>query len=194
MAIDPTADKRLVKQLITPIYNLAIAIRDLFNDVRSNKWGRLDKKAQKKLAKRFGQFTECVPTGKGTLKTARDKIAAHLDADMSTTEYRQFWESFCIIDILGWIRSCMRLLGPLIDPDIYSWTRASRYRGAVNIMNRDTWEVTIQHLEDGSISMAGLQMVSSPKIAIDREARALAQVCIALEVRLGVVAAKEPDS
>ena len=70
---EPDSDKRLIKQLIPPIYNLAIAVRDLFNYVQSNPWKGLDKKKQAKLAKRFKQFSEAVPTASGILKTGATK-------------------------------------------------------------------------------------------------------------------------
>jgi hypothetical protein len=142
-ASQPDSDKRLVKQVIPPIYNLAIAIRDLFNYVQSNRWKGLDKKKQAKLVNRFKQFSEAVPTGSGILKTARDKIAAHLDKDMLTTEYRRFWDSFGIADVLRWIRGCLRLLQVLLPLDLYSWTRSSGYSNVVNLMNIDGREVSI---------------------------------------------------
>lgn len=97
----PGADKRLLKQVITPVYNLAISIRDLFNYVQSNNWKKLAKPQQSNLAKCFKKFNETVPTGIGPLKTARDKIAAHLDKDLFTWEYRQLWDSFSYADVLG---------------------------------------------------------------------------------------------
>jgi hypothetical protein len=117
-SLQPAADKRLVKQAIPPIYNLAISIRDLFNYVQSNCWGGFDKQKRAKLVKRFNQFGETMSTVSGALKTARDKIAAHLDKDVCTTEYRRFWDSFGISDILGWINGCLRMLRVLILPDI----------------------------------------------------------------------------
>jgi hypothetical protein len=192
----PDADKRMVKHLIPPIYNLAIAIRDLFNDVQSTQWTRLDKKRQEKLAKRFKQFGEAVPTGKGALKTARNKIGAHLDKDTFTWEYRQFWDAFGIADTLGWVRGCMRMLQVLIPPDIYTWTRASREKDVVNLMTADGSEVSIR-LKDGEPeALIRLQITSSPKLGFVQEARALAEKCVEIEQRLGIVpsadAAYEP--
>lgn len=185
-AAQPSADKRLVKQLIVPIYNLATAIRDLFNYVQSNCWTRLGKQKQTKLAKRFRQFTEAVPTGKGKLKTARDKISAHLDKDAFTWEYRDFWESVDLASALGWVRGCMRMLQILLPLDVYSWTRQSGYSNVVNLMNVDGTEVSFLMKEGQPEALVGIRLVVSPKAGIVREARELAAVCIALAVRLGV--------
>jgi hypothetical protein len=100
-ATQPDTDKRLVKHVITPVYNLAIAIRDFYNDVQSNCGKRLKGPEQRALKNAFRAFGKAVPTGTGVLKTARDKIAAHLDKDLTTSQYRQFWDSFGIADVLG---------------------------------------------------------------------------------------------
>jgi hypothetical protein len=182
----PDADKRLVKQVIIPVYNLALGIRDLFNSVQSTRWTKLDKQKQTKLVRRFRQFGEAVPTKTGALKTARDKIAAHLDKDTPTWQYRQFWDSFGLADVLGWIRGCMRMLSILIPPDIYSWTRPSGFTNVVNLMNVDGTEVSLLMKEEEPDALVGLWFVISPKAGIVREARELASACCALEQRLGI--------
>lgn len=185
-AAQPAADKRLVKQLILPIYNLATAIRDLFNYVQSNCWTRLKKQKQTKLAKRFRQFTEAVPTGNSKLKTARDKIAAHLDKDTFTSKYREFWESVDLPSALGWVRNCFRMLQDLLPLDVYSWTRQSGYSNVVNLMNVDGTEVSFLMKEGRPEAFIGVRLVVSPKAGIVREARELAAACIALADRLGI--------
>jgi hypothetical protein len=182
----PDADKRLVKQVIPPVYNLAIAVRDLFNYVQSNHWREFGKQRQGKLAKRFKQFSEAVPTVGGVLKTARDKIAAHLDKDLFTTEYRQFWDSFGIADVLGWIKGCLRLLQVLIPLNIYSWTRRAGYSNVVNLMNVDGSEVSIRMKDGKPADLVGIRFVISPREGFVCEARELAASCAALEQRLGI--------
>jgi hypothetical protein len=183
---DPEKDKRLVKQAVLPTYNLAVALRDLYNDILSNHSPKLGKDRQKAIRKRYEKFGEIVPTAKGALKDARDKIAAHLDKDSFTFEYRQFWEAFSLADVLRWIRGCMRLLEVLIPPDIYSWTRASGYSNVVNLMNVDGSEVSLR-LKDGEpTDLLGMKFAVSPKAGIIREARALAGACAALEQRMSI--------
>ncbi len=156
------------------------------NYVQSNRWKGLDKKKHAKLAKRFKQFGETVPTGSGILKTARDKIAAHLDKDVITTEYRRFWESFGIADVLKWIRGCLRLLQVLIPLDIFSWTRSSGYSNVVNFMNVDGSEVSIRMKDGKPTDLVGIQFVASPREGFVREANELAVSCAAVAQRAGI--------
>jgi hypothetical protein len=185
-APNPGTDKRLVKQLIVPIYNLATAIRDLFNYIQSTRWTSLGKQKQARLAKRFKSFGEAVPTGKGNLKTVRDKISAHLDRDTYIWEYRGFWESVDIANTLRWIRGCLRMLQILLPLDVYSWTRPSGYSNVVNLMNVDGTEVSFLMKEGAPDCLVGVQFVVSPKAGFVREARELAEACAALAVRLGI--------
>jgi hypothetical protein len=180
------ADKRIVKQVISPIYNLAIAIRDLFNYVQSKHWTELGKQKQTKLAKRFKQFGEAVPTARGTLKTARDKITAHIDKAVSTTEYRQFWDLFGIADVPAWIKGCLRMLQLLIHPDIYRWTRLSPYSNVVVLMTSDGTEISILLNGEKPKALVGLNFVVSPKDGIIREIRELMGSCMVLEQRLRI--------
>ena len=174
-------------RLITPIYSFAIALRDLYNDVLSNRWTKMEAKQQRKVKLAFESFSRAVPTGKGSLKTARDKIAAHLDKESWTTEYRQFWNSFSVADVLGWIRNCIRMLDALVGPDIYSWTRNSGYRNVVILMNVDGNEVTLLLDEaEKPKRFLGFRFVVSPKWGIAREARELGLNCIALVKKLGL--------
>jgi hypothetical protein len=185
-AAQPDLDKRLVKQLITPIYNLATALRDLYNYVQSNCWTRLKGPEQRTLKNAFQAFTKTVPTGKGVLKTARDKIAAHLDKDVFTSQYRQFWDSFGIADVLGWIRGCIRMMALLMDPDIYSWTRSSGYSNVVNLMNVDGSEVSLLIKDDKPECIVGIQFATSPKSGIAKEVREVLLSCSAICKRLGI--------
>jgi hypothetical protein len=182
----PDNEKRRVKQAVIPAYNLAIALRDLFNHVQSNRWPKLTKGQKEKLTKRFKQFGEAVPTKDGSLKAARDKIAAHLDKDLCTSEYRQFWDAFGFTDVLAWIRSCFRLLEELLRPDVYSWTRFSGYQNVWNVMNVDGKEVSFLMENHQPVALIGLRLTVSPKAGLVREARELAAACITMEQCLGI--------
>lgn len=181
---EPEGDKRLIKPAIIPVYNLAVAVRDLFNDVQSNHRTKLSKGEKEELAKRFKQFGGAVPTKDGKLKAARDKIAAHLDNDLFSCDYRPLWESFSLVDVLGWGWGCMRMLEALLRPDVYSWTRDSGYSNVVNLMSVDGSEVSLL-MKDGEPSeLVGVQFSTSPKYGFMREAKELAARCVALEKRL----------
>jgi hypothetical protein len=185
MSSAPTEiEKRWVKLAIVPAYNLAIALRDLFNHVQSNCWPKMSKEHKDKLTNRFKRFSETVPTRDGSLKVARDKIAAHLDKDLSTTEYRQFWDAFGLTDILAWIRNCFRLLEALLRPDVYSWTRFSGYSNVWNVMNVDGKEVSFLMENDQPARILRLCITASPKVGFVREARELTAACVELEKRL----------
>lgn len=183
----PEKERRLVKNVITPIYSLATSARDLFNDLQSNCFTKLDPKHQRYLTRSFRTFGQNVPTNKGSLKIARDKIAAHLDKDSWTSEYRQFWEAFSIEDVFAWIRGCIRMLDVLLEPDVYSWTRSSGCSDVYTLMNVDGRECSFLLDEDGSAkSFCGFKFVKSPKWGIAREARDLWDNCSDLCKRLGI--------
>ena len=185
-AAHPVAEKRLLKQTITPVYSLAVAIRDLFNDVQSNHWTRIPVKVQRALRLAFERFGKAVPTTKGTLKTARDKLAAHLDKDTHTSNYRQFWNSFGTADVMGWIRGCVAMLRWLLAPDVYSWTRCSGYSNVDTIMNVDCREVSLLIMDGKPHSIVGMKFSASPKYGIERELAGLSDTCSGLCQRLGI--------
>jgi hypothetical protein len=187
----PETEKRLIKQAVIPAYNLAIALRDLFNHVQSNCWPKLSKGQKEQLTKRFKLFGEAVPTKDGSLKVARDKIAAHLDKDLCTTEYRQFWDAFGLTDVLAWIRSCFRLLEALLRQDVFSWTRFSGYSNVWNVMNVDGKEVSFLMENNQPVKLLRLRLTISPKAGFVREARELAAASVELEWRLGIVGKAE---
>ena len=128
-----------------------------------------------------------MPTRDGSLKVARDKIAAHLDKDLCTTEYRQFWDAFGLTDVLAWVRSCFRLLEALLRPDVYIWTRFSGYRNVWNVMNVDGNEVSFLMENNQPVKILHLRLTMSPKAGFVREARELAAATVQLEKRLGIV-------
>lgn len=183
---DPDKEKRLLKQLVTPIFSLAMALRDLYNYVESNSWTRIERKEQRRIKAAFVSFTRAVPTGKGVLKTARDKIGAHLDKDLSTTEYKQLWDSFGIEEVMSWIRGCVKLMVALLGPDIYSWTRSSGYSNVVTLMNVDGSEVSLLMKDGRPDCIVGVRLSRSPKYGVDREVYDLHSACSAICKRLGI--------
>jgi hypothetical protein len=183
---NPDRERRLLKQLVTPIYTLAIALRDLYNFVQANCWKRIDRKEQRRLRDVFASFTKTVPTDKGVLKTARDKIGAHLDKDLHTNQYKQLWDSFGIEQVMSWIRGCMKMLVALLGPDIYSWTRSSGYSNVVNLMNVDGHELSLLMKDSRPDCIVGFIITRSPKYGVDREVYDLHLACSAICKRLGI--------
>lgn len=188
VAESPLFEKRLIKQLVTPSYNFAIALRDLHNEILSNRWKRLSVNEQRRLANRFKLFSKRVPTKSGPIKTARDKIAAHLDKDVSTTGYRKFWDSFGLSDVLLWMRHCFHLMDALLPLDIYSWTRSSEYSNVLNLMNVDGKEVSLLTDENGDPQMiVYVTITESPRLGVVVEARELISRCRSLCRKYGLL-------
>jgi hypothetical protein len=183
---EPEPDKRLVKPLVTPIYNLAVELRDLYNDVESHCWEDLTLRQQRQIRDAFQLFTKSVPTDKGTLKTVRDKIASHLDKDLFTTEYRPLWQSFTVSDIIFWIRKCMDFFGVMLLPDIYSWTRSSGHADVAILMNVDGNEVSLLLKDDQPECIVGFKHSASPKYDIAAKLEELASKCTAISKKLGI--------
>jgi hypothetical protein len=184
-AADPAADKRAAKQLIVPVFSLAVGLRDLFNDLQSNAWGQLPRDEQQELVRQFHLFGERVPTTTGSLKTARDKIGAHLDKDVFAQGPRQVWEQFDLRDLLGWIYGCVEMLRPLLEADVYAWTRDSGRPQVVSLMTVDGTEVDLL-LEDGEPTMiVGVTLTDSPRRGIFREVCEVTGAWMRIASRLG---------
>jgi hypothetical protein len=167
------SDKRALKQIITPVYNFAMSLRDLFNDINSNALSRLTLEEQRQLVEQFDEFGQHVPTIFGSpLKEARDKITAHLDKKASASELRNLWDGFDIAAILGWIRHCLRMLGPLLAADVYTWRR----NGGSNIMRFEGREVHLCDDPSHGLIFGAITLTETPRRAIAREAE---QVCVA---------------
>jgi hypothetical protein len=181
---DPGRDKRLLKPLVISVYNLALAVRDLFNYIQAECGKSFTQREHRELNDAFKAFEKAVPTGKGLLKTVRDKLAAHLDKD--AFNQRQLWNSFDIEDVLGWIRGSVKLLAMFLNPDLYSWTRPSGYDNVVNLMNVDGSEVSLRITDGHPDNLVGIRFSTSPKYAIALEIHELVKANSALCQRLGI--------
>jgi hypothetical protein len=171
------AERRFYKQAVVPIYSLATAIRDVVNDMRSNKWSRLSGKSQKEVTKQFRLFEKRVPTSSGALRTARDKIAAHIDKNLYTWERRPIWEAFDLRAVVGWANACVEMLVPLLAPDVFSWSRDSAYPGGTSLMNVDGSEITLADVAPYGECIVSLTLTKSPKEGVVREAKTVWQLC-----------------
>jgi hypothetical protein len=184
--LDGEPDKRHVKQTIVPVYNFATAVRDLFNDVQSNSWKRPSAKEQRELARQFRLFGQRVPTDKGPLKTARNKIAAHLDKDVFSSGTRQVWDQFDLTTVLGWARGCAEMLVALLEPEVYSWARESGHPKLHTIMNVDGSQVRLLDHEVNGLTLVDITMTRSPKYGIAREVRGLIDLMETIKVKFKI--------
>lgn len=161
----PTSDKRSIKQIIVPVYTLAMALRDLYNDVQSNAWSLLTVEEQRALAEGFREFRQRVPTDKGSpLYEARNTIGAHLDRKAHAR--RQVWDSLDLRAVLGWIRFCLRILEPLLAADVYTWKR----NGGSNVMRFDGKEVHLRDDPTVGLMFGAITLTETPRRGIAREA------------------------
>ena len=178
-------DKRLLKQSITPLYNLATGLRDLFNELQSNCHQELKEEEKEAVAYHFEVFSQTVPTDKTSpLKIARDKIAVHLDKDTQTPGYREFWDKFDLPTMADWVIGCIRMFTIFLQPDLYHWKRDGNQLGRDTVMRFDGREITIGIVEDQPREILGIKVTRSPKEAIERELREL----------VGLVRVKCPDA
>jgi hypothetical protein len=176
-----SVDKRLLKQSIPPLYNLATALRDLNNEIISNCPNELKDGEKKAIAHHFKIFGVAVPTTNSSpLKTARDKIAAHLDKDTQTPGYRDFWEQFELPVVADWIMGCIRMFTIFIQPDLYHWERNSGQADRYTVMRFDGQQVALEIAEGKTPELISVTLTRSPKEAIEAELRTL----LALVTRL----------
>lgn len=172
-ALQPNSDKRQLKLTITPIHSLAVALRDLFNELQTRDSRKLyPDEAYTALDHHFRIFTTAVPTGdESPLTLARNKLAAHLDKATQTPEYREFWEKFDLAAVADWTMGCTRMLTMLIQLTIYRWRRAGEVSGQITVMCFDSSEVTMKlsDKEGEGGEILGMGFVRSPKEAIEAE-------------------------
>lgn len=168
-----SVDKRLLKQSITPLYNLATALRDLNNEITSNCPTELKDEEKKTISHHFKIFGETVPTTNDSpLKTVRDKIAAHLDKETQTPGYRDYWERFDLPAIANWIMGCIRMFTIFIQPNLYHWKRDGGQADRITVMRFDGKQVVLG-ITDGKDPFISVTMTRSPKEAIEAELRTL---------------------
>jgi hypothetical protein len=182
---DPAADKRAAKQLVVPVYNLAVGLRDLFNDVQSNAWSTLSNEEKKALTGQFRLFGEKVPTDAGLLKMVRDKIGAHLDRDAFWRGAHEVWGQFDLRDVLEWIYHCVETFRPLLVPDVYAWSRDSGDAHVVSHMRFDGWEVRLLLEGEEPAMIVGLRRTRSPREGIARDVREVTAAWEQIALRLG---------
>jgi len=170
---DPYSDKRIVKLLATPVYNLACGIRDIFNDVEGNfkAYGQVSNKQQAQIKKRFNQFIKNVPLQEGALRTVRDKISSHIDRNVFVGDSREIWGLVDLESLLEWMRACIDALMPLLELDIYAWTRDSGHPDICRLMSVDGVQVDL-NLEEKVI--IGVSITPSPKFYVSKKIQELA--------------------
>lgn len=171
---NPASNRRVTKLLATPLFNLALAVRDMFNDIEGNarEYGQIAKNERGKIKKRFNQFLKEVPLDNTSeLKAIRDKISSHIDKDVFRGDARKIWSLVDLKQLLEWMKASLDALMFLLPFDIYAWTRDSGHEDIFRLMSVDGVQVDL-NLEEKVI--VGVVMARSPKYYISLKIQGVA--------------------
>lgn len=172
----PLSDKRGAKMLATPLYNLAVGVKDMFSELEGNakEYSRISPSQHKELRKWATVFATEVPIGKGEdLRAVRDKIDAHIDKDAVVTPGK-YWGKVDLPTYLQWIRICSEEILHLLTFDIYGWSQESGHPDVWRLMAVDGILVDWYMEEDRIVSLLSTTFTKSPKYGIAREIENLA--------------------
>ncbi|MEM1172117.1 MAG: hypothetical protein AAGJ08_24305 [Cyanobacteria bacterium P01_H01_bin.35] len=167
----PSDEKRLVKQLASPLYNLASGVRDMFNELESNvkSYKVITSEQHKEIVCRKKQFLLDVPTDKKSdLRVVRDKIDSHVDKD-AVTQPEYFWGKVNLHFFLKLVRHCLEQIVYLLSLDIYAWTRESGHLDIWSIMNVDGTLVDLYMQNYQPKAIQNITFVKSPKYGVENE-------------------------
>ncbi|MBD2441945.1 hypothetical protein H6G25_01690 [Dolichospermum sp. FACHB-1091] len=171
---DPISDKRLVKQLASPLYTLGSGILDMFNELESNakSYALIASPQHKEIINRKKQFIIDVPTDKtSALRLVRDKIDSHIDK-IAVIRPEDFWIYVDMPSFLQWLKSCLEQILYLLSLNGYGWTRDSGHPDVWSLMSVDG-KVLDFYMENGEPShIIGVTSVKSPKHGVLSEIKA----------------------
>jgi hypothetical protein len=164
-------NKRKIKMLISPLYNLVISIHDLCNEFEGNfkAYKDFDLRQAKQLKVLFKRFQKIVPYKDGNLKTLRDKICAHIDKDIFQGDLRKLWETININSITGWLKEAIDVLIYTSTLNVYAWTRDSGHPHVWNLMTNKDTQVSLLLEKDKPKMIIGVTLVHSPINTIRKE-------------------------
>jgi hypothetical protein len=172
---NPNTDKRLVKQIASPLYNLASGIMDMFNDLESNvkQYTEITSLQHKEIIKRKKQFVLDVPIDKKSdLRLVRDKIDSHIDK-IAVIQPEDFWIKVELSSFLRFIVNCLKQFVYLLSLDVYSWRRENKNPDIWSYMSIDGILVDF-YLQNGKpVSIISANCVASPKNGVVNEINAL---------------------
>ncbi|WP_414548096.1 hypothetical protein [Anabaena sp. CCY 0017] len=157
--------RRRVKILVTPLYSLCQAIRDICNYLNSSQEMRSQfNKAQRfEINKLLDNFLKVVPLDKTSpIRGVRDKLSAHVDKLMPY-EAKSIFDKARNHEIGTWLHECIITLQQLLSLEVYGWTTDDCPEGYLRLMSVEPYLVTFK-LENGKPSMiAGVHITTSPK-------------------------------
>jgi hypothetical protein len=193
LAPDEVGNKRRLVPALTAVFKWAKCVRDLHEGIGNQAKGRISKAERQALSKLFRAFEKQVNTNDGPMKTARDKLAAHVDKDVFKDDPRTLWAGFSLPAILCWIRASVEMMAALIEPDVYAWTRGEDGSRFVRVMQFDSREVCLAFEEGKAPTVVSMTLARSPKYGIEREVRQLVAVCRQLQSNLEIATTGRPQ-
>ena len=168
---DPLSDKRLVKALATPLYNLVVSVQDMFNELEGNvkQYSIISAVQHEDLRKRKDKFANSVPTNKGSaLRDVRDKLDSHIDKD-TVLAPKQYWSKVDLTLYFRWLKLSVEEFMHLLTLDVYSWTRDSGRRNVCSLMTVDGSVVDLYIQNGEPVGILGFTFAKSPKYGIADE-------------------------
>jgi len=138
--------RRKLKILHTPLHSLVEAIRDLANDLENNPDTvcRLPDGARELVPQLRSQLLQISTVEKGgLLSMTRDKIAAHVDRELSTEEMQILLSQADSSQIGLWLHTCVGVLSDFIKLPVYFWSCEPDGEGSVRILFVEPFIVTL---------------------------------------------------
>ena len=175
---EPLSDKRLAKILATPLYSLAMGVRDMFNELEGNarEYSNLSTAQRNKLGERKSKFVKGVPLAKGSdLRDVRDKISAHIDKDTVVAPI-EYWEKVNLPSYFRWLKLCLVEIMDLLELDVYGWTKDSGRPDVCSLMTVDGSVVDLYMQNGQPVAILGFTFTKSPKYGVADEIHKLVNV------------------
>jgi hypothetical protein len=156
--------RRRLKVLITPLYSLYQAIRNLKNYYDSTSEYK-DHKGKERIRTVWKQFIEEVP--QETIQTIRDKLSGHIDKKLSPEQARQILASTTPRDIGIWIHLCVFMLIELLNlENIHAWYTEDCPPDHWKLMTAESVLVTLKVEDNKPKRIEGIEFVYSPRYEI----------------------------
>ncbi len=158
--------RRKLKIVLTHLHSLAEASRDLLSDLECNPdtVRRLPQGVRELLPHMRAQLLRNVSIGKGgLLTTARNKISAHIDRDLSSDEMRMLLSQAEPAQIGFWLHNCVAIIADLIKVPAFFWSCDSDQKGTIRILFNEPFVITLGVGPDGKVnSLIGVHFIPRP--------------------------------
>jgi hypothetical protein len=162
--------RRRIKILVTPLYSLCVAIRDLCNYLSSSSElkSQMGKQKKAEINQWLNDLLAIVPLDKSSsIRGVRDQLSAHIDKLMPI-EAQKIFAKVQNHEIGAWLDQCIAILDKLLSLNVFGWTTDDCPEGYVRFMMVEPWLVTFK-LEDGEpVAIVGLHIADSPKNLIGK--------------------------